>query len=79
MGGYDYHGQGRNTGETRTPRGPLHRRCQEYAARMNKPRMIYVFSDGSLSANGMVNTCPCPRQIVERVPSTAVRAGLPPR
>jgi len=56
MGGYDYHGQGRNTGETRNFRaGRCIGACLEYAARMNKPLMIYVFSDGSLSANGMVN------------------------
>ena len=55
MGGYDYHGQGRNTGETRNFRaGRCIGACLEYAARMNKPLMIYVFSDGSLSANGMV-------------------------
>jgi hypothetical protein len=56
MGGYDYHGQGRNTGETRNFRaGRCIGACLEYAARMNKPLMIYVFSDGSLSANGVVN------------------------
>ncbi len=56
MGGYDYHGQGRNTGETRNFRaGRCIGACLEYAARMSKPLMIYVFSDGSLSANGMVN------------------------
>ena len=56
MGGFDYHGQGRNTGETRNFRaGRCIGACLEYAARMNKPLMIYVFSDGSLSANGMVN------------------------
>ncbi len=64
MGGYDYHGQGRNTGETRNFRaGRCIGACLEYAARMNKPLMIYVFSDGSLSANGMVNnTVAGPRQ-----------------
>ena len=56
MGGYDYHGQGRNTGETRNFRaGRCIGACLEYAARMGKPLMIYVFSDGSLSANGVVN------------------------
>jgi hypothetical protein len=56
MGGYDYHGQGRNTGENRNFRaGRCIGACLEYARRMNKPLMIYVFSDGSLSANGMVN------------------------
>ena len=56
MGGYDYHGQGRNTGETRNFRaGRCIGACLEYAARKGKPLMIYVFSDGSLSANGVVN------------------------
>ena len=56
MGGYDYHGQGRNTAETRNFRaGRCIGACLEYAARKNKPLMIYVFSDGSLSANGVVN------------------------
>jgi hypothetical protein len=56
MGGYDYHGQGRNTGETRNFRaGRCIGACLEYAARMGKPLMIYVFSDGALSANGVTN------------------------
>ena len=56
MGGYDYHGQGRNTGETRNFRaGRCIGACLEYAARMQKPLMIYVFSDGALSAGNMVN------------------------
>jgi hypothetical protein len=29
--------------------------CLEYAARKGKPLMIYVFSDGSLSSNGMLD------------------------
>jgi hypothetical protein len=56
MGGYDYHGQGRNTGETRNFRaGRCIGACLEYARRRNKPLMIYVFSDGALSANGVAN------------------------
>ncbi len=56
MGGYDYHGQGRNTGELRNFRaGRCIGACLEYAARMGKPLMIYVFSDGALSANGVMN------------------------
>ncbi|HEU5137711.1 MAG TPA: hypothetical protein VFU13_21390 [Steroidobacteraceae bacterium] len=56
MGGYDYHGQGRNTGENRNFRaGRCIGACLEYARRMNKPLMIYVFSDGSLSASGAPN------------------------
>jgi hypothetical protein len=56
MGGYDYHGQGRNTGENRNFRaGRCIGACLEYAARMQKPVMIYVFSDGALSASGAPN------------------------
>jgi hypothetical protein len=56
MGGYDYHGQGRNTGEIRNFRaGRCIGACLEYAARMQMPLMIYVFSDGSLSASGAPN------------------------
>jgi len=56
MGGYDYHGQGRDTAEIRNFRaGRCIGACLEYAARMQKPLMIYIFSDGSLSANNVVN------------------------
>ncbi len=55
MGGFDYHGQGRGTGETRDLRAG---RCigavLEYAHRKRVPVMIAVYSDGSLSANGTV-------------------------
>jgi hypothetical protein len=56
MGGYDYHGGMRQEGETKDFRAG---RCigavLEYAARMDKPVMIYVFSDGSLSSNGVID------------------------
>jgi len=53
MGGYDYHTGERATGEARDLRaGRCIGACLEYAARMNMPLMIYVFSDGSLSSNG---------------------------
>jgi len=56
MGGYDYHGQGRATGEVRDLRaGRCMGACLEYAARRGVPLMLYVFSDGSLSANGQVD------------------------
>jgi len=56
MGGYDYHGQGRNTGEVRDLRaGRCMGACLEYAARLGVPLMLYVFSDGSLSANGTID------------------------
>jgi hypothetical protein len=56
MGGYDYHGQGRATGEVRDLRaGRCMGACLEYAARRGLPLMLYVFSDGSLSASGQVD------------------------
>jgi len=56
MGGYDYHGQGRATGELRDLRaGRCMGACLEYAARRGLPLMLYVFSDGSLSANGQID------------------------
>src|SRR5688572_27940280 len=57
MGGYDYHGGMRQEGETKDFRAG---RCMgavlEYAARMARPVMIYVFSDGSLSSNGVIDS-----------------------
>jgi len=59
MGGYDYHGQGRATGEVRDLRaGRCMGACLEYAARRGVPLMLYVFSDGSLSASGQVDDSP---------------------
>jgi len=59
MGGYDYHGQGRATGEVRDLRaGRCMGACLEYAARRGMPLMLYVFSDGSLSASGQVDNSP---------------------
>ncbi|MCB1625646.1 MAG: hypothetical protein KDI32_13720 [Pseudomonadales bacterium] len=56
MGGFDYHGQGRATGELRNFRaGRCIGACLEYAARKGKPLMVYIFSDGSLSANVTVD------------------------
>jgi hypothetical protein len=56
MGGFDYHTGDRSTGELRDLRAG---RCigavLEFAARRGKPVMIYVFSDGSLASNGMVD------------------------
>ncbi len=54
MGGYDYHGGGRSTGEVRDFRaGRCMGACLEYAARKGRPLMLYVSSDGSLSSNGV--------------------------
>jgi hypothetical protein len=59
MGGYDYHGQGRATGELRNLRaGRCIGACLEYARRVGVPLMVYVFSDGSLNANGTMDTTP---------------------
>jgi hypothetical protein len=56
MGGYDYHTGERATGELRDLRaGRCIGACLEYAAQKNKPLMIYVFSDGSLSSNGRLD------------------------
>jgi hypothetical protein len=56
MGGFDYHTGERATGEGRDLRaGQCIGACLEYAARANRPLMIYVFSDGSLSSNGMLD------------------------
>jgi len=56
MGGFDYHGQGRSTGELRDLRaGRCMGACLEYAARRGLPLMLYVFSDGSISASGQVD------------------------
>jgi hypothetical protein len=57
LGGYDYHGQGRATGELRDLRaGRCIGACLEYAARVKKPLMVYVFSDGGISAGGQVDS-----------------------
>lgn len=67
MGGYDYHTGDRQTGENRDLRaGRCIGACLEYAARKaaadpenaadQVPVMIYVYSDGSLSSNGRIDT-----------------------
>ena len=56
MGGFDYHTGERATGEVRDfIAGQCMGACLEYAARQGKPLMLYVFSDGSLSSNGMTD------------------------
>ncbi len=57
MGGYDYHGGRRAEGEVKDERaGRCMGACLEYAARVGVPLMLYVFSDGSLSSNGALDT-----------------------
>ena len=54
MGGYDYHTGNRTTGNARDLRaGRCIGACLKYAELVGKPLMIYVFSDGSVSSNGM--------------------------
>jgi len=56
MGGYDYHTGDRATGERRDLRaGRCMGACLEYARRVGVPLMIYVFSDGSVFSNGMID------------------------
>jgi len=56
MGGYDYHGGRRAEGEVKDFRaGRCMGACLEYAARLQVPLMMYVFSDGSLSSNGAID------------------------
>ena len=53
MGGYDYHTGNRSAGEARDLRaGRCIGACLDYARRMGKPLMVYVFSDGSVFSNG---------------------------
>jgi hypothetical protein len=56
MGGYDYHGGMRQEGEQKDFRaGRCMGACLEYAAQVGVPLMMYVFSDGSLSSNGVID------------------------
>lgn len=56
MGGYDYHGGRRAEGEVKDERaGRCMGACLEYAARKGVPLMMYVFSDGSVSSNGVID------------------------
>ncbi|PIE40738.1 MAG: general secretion pathway protein GspF [Gammaproteobacteria bacterium] len=56
MGGFDYHTSDRATGEIRDQRaGRCMGACLEYAARLGVPLMMYVFSDGSVASNGVLD------------------------
>ena len=62
LGGFDYHDNTRATGETRNFKaGQMIGAVLEYAQRISKPVMIYVFSDGSLTSSSMVDTTPAGR------------------
>ena len=53
LGGFDYHGQGRAQQDAKDlEAGRTIGRFLEAAARKNKPLMIYVFTDGGVSASG---------------------------
>lgn len=57
MGGFDYHSGNRMDGEARDLNlGNCIGACLEYASRVGKPVMIYVFSDGSLASGGMIDS-----------------------
>ena len=59
LGGFDYHDNTRATGEMRNfQAGQMIGAVLEYAQRISKPVMIYVFSDGSLTSSSMVDTTP---------------------
>jgi hypothetical protein len=62
LSGFDYHDNTRATGETRNfQAGQMIGAVLEYAARLGKPVMIYVISDGSLTSSSMVDTTPAGR------------------
>ncbi len=57
MGGYDYHDSTRSTGERKDfEAGQAIGAALEYARKKNRDLMIYVFSDGSVSSNGQIDT-----------------------
>ena len=56
MSGFDYHSGNRMDGEARDLNlGNCIGAVLEYAKRVGKPVMIYVFSDGSLASSGMID------------------------
>jgi hypothetical protein len=56
MGGFDYHSGNRMDGEARDLNlGNCIGAVLEYANRVGKPVMIYVFTDGSLASSGMID------------------------
>jgi hypothetical protein len=56
FGGYDYHDGSRATGERKDEiAGQAIGAALEYAARVGRPLVIYILSDGSLSSDGVVD------------------------
>lgn len=57
LGGFDYHNSTRATGELRDlAAGRAIGAALEYAKAVQKPLMIYVFSDGAVDSNGQLDT-----------------------
>ena len=57
LGAFDYHDSTRATGETRNFKaGQMIGAVLEYAQRVGSPVMIYVFSDGSVSATSSIDS-----------------------
>jgi hypothetical protein len=57
FGGYDYHDSTRATGETRDfMAGQTMGAMLEFAAKMGRELMLYVFSDGSVASDGQIDT-----------------------
>ncbi len=55
-GGYDYHDSTRATGEIRDfLAGQMMGATLEFAARRGQPLMLYLFSDGSVASNGVLD------------------------
>ena len=56
MGGYDYHDSTRSTGEVRDRKaGECIGAVLEYAAALNQQVMIYLFTDGSVFSDGVID------------------------
>jgi hypothetical protein len=61
-GGYDYHDSTRATGEVRDfLAGQMMGAALEFAARRSQPLMLYVFSDGSVASDGVLDNSPAGR------------------
>jgi len=57
MGGFDYHSGNRMDGEAKDLNlGNCIGAVLEYASRVGKPVMVYIFTDGSLASGGMIDS-----------------------
>ncbi len=77
-GGYDYHDGSRATGEIRDFRaGVMIGAALEYAARLNRQLMLYLFSDGSVQSDGEIDASADGRgKLVWRGDSSATASTL---